>query len=176
MKIKEIESQVRRYAYVSLALNRDKIISVQIDISELLDDAGDILPNTQLSEIGTLITRITPFAEPRWLADGLVLDPKLTLLDLAAKKHVHVNRTTDALRQQLKILMKNLYEAATYKEIDDWYVKVTSLLKNSRKRRELEPLIETLKINVVESKLESDAFQVYVTKMVTELEKKFKNS
>ena len=54
MKLKKIENQVRHYAPLTLSLKRERLTTDQININELLDENGNIVPTTTLFQINAV--------------------------------------------------------------------------------------------------------------------------
>jgi len=173
MKLKKIENQVRHYAPLTLSLKRERLTTDQININELLDENGNIVPTTTLFQINASIINESPYAEPRWLVDGRVVDLSLNLLDLADHKHIHPNRETPSLQYQLEILIKQLSEAVTYDDIDNWYGKIGLLFKRSLKRNETATLFNLLKLEIASSEKLIGAKKEYVGSLLKQLEHKF---
>ena len=176
MQINDIEKQVRMYAGLTLVLDHKHLLCDQIQLKEHLDKYGNITPGTKLSQIIESIKNANPLSNPRWISNGLVIDSRFTLHELSEGHHLHKNRSSDKLRYQLEILVKNLFEAKTYAEIDVWYDKVNSLLKKSIKTGETLTLIEMLKFRTQTIETLTRAQSEYVLSLVTRLEQKFSSS
>ncbi|MDB2529577.1 hypothetical protein N9X46_02415 [Paracoccaceae bacterium] len=173
MKLKKIEGQVRRYAPLTLSFKREYMSTDRINISELLDEEGNIIPNTTLLQINNSIISENPSADPKWLAEGRVVDPNLNLSNLVHQKHINPNRTDMSLRYQLEILMKQLSEAITYEDIDNWYDKVNLLLKRSLKRRETASLLTILRLELAKEEKLVSSQQEYIESLLKLLERSF---
>lgn len=176
MQLNDIEKQVRMYAGLSLVFDQKHLLRDQIKLKEHLDKFGNIAPGTKLSQITELIKNANPLSNPRWISNGLVIDPRFTLHELSEGDHLHENRSRDKLRHQLELLLKNLFEARTYAEIDIWYDKVNSVLKKSIKSDETLRLIEMLKFRTQKIENLTSAQTEYVFSLVSRLEQKFSSA